>query len=108
MNPREEVRQVCLDGLKTGARSRGVDVIGIGDASVKAALLPGSLFASQITLDPWDGDQGPHAGPTERKGPTQLQRISFLANFGVNKAYSERDRLRNGEDNSGDGSGADD
>lgn len=72
---RQQVRQVLLDGLETGAwRGRGY-VIRPGDAAVfarTAVLDPGLFLAAKIGFDPGEGDEGPDAGPAEGEGPAEL------------------------------------
>lgn len=100
-----------LNGFETGTRCRCIGVVGIPDASVKAAFLPGLLFAAQITLDPWNGNYCPHARPGERKAPSQLLRINFLPETSESEqreTYCVRDGLRDGKDDGSNGGGAND
>lgn len=55
---------------RTGCWRR--DVVGKGNAALDAPFAPGFLLATEIALDPGDGDAGPDGGPCEREGPAQL------------------------------------
>lgn len=70
----QQVRQVLLDGLEAGARRRGRDVVGVGDAALKVAAVldPGLLLAAEVGFHPGEGDEGPDAGPGEGERPAEL------------------------------------
>lgn len=97
-----------LNGLETGSGGWRVDVVRIGNAPVKAAFLPGFPLATQVTLDPWDGDHSPHSRPRERESPAQLPKISTGAKALDSRTYREGDWLGNGEDDGSDRGRTDD
>lgn len=67
------MREVVLDGFESSARDGRVDVVGVGNAAVHAAFLPGCLLATKIALHPWYCYNGPDTGPGKREGPSQLR-----------------------------------
>lgn len=57
--------QMFVYRLESSPISRRANIIRIGNTSLAAVFSPCFLLATEITLDPRDGDERPDAGPNE-------------------------------------------
>lgn len=68
--PRER-KETLLERVESCPCIRG-NIICIWHTAMSLDFAPGCLLPAQVSLDPWERNEGPQSGPAEWEGPAEL------------------------------------